>query len=186
MTFDLLTWVHSQGMLLGLFPVLPTIQFLISCSMKKAKGEGLVHFITWITSVSTLGRQRYVWGGGVSDWRMNLMHACQEQYVFLFYESLKLQRMGLKQQGKASSSFFQSGTPAHLCLPKVDTDVIHLIKWTRPSIPLRICTLQLIKNWCFALLCTLHLHCVGTDQHFDIHYFILPWCRYRCLVLNQK
>ena len=31
---------------------LPTVQFLIACSMRKRRGGGLVHFIMWMTSVS--------------------------------------------------------------------------------------------------------------------------------------
>ena len=55
-------------LLLALFLVLPTLQFSITLLYVKTEGECLVCFITWMTSMSTLGRQR----GGVPDWKNKL------------------------------------------------------------------------------------------------------------------
>ena len=51
----LASWRH----VLALFPGLPTIQFLITCKYAKMEGKGLIHFISWLTSISVyLSRQR--------------------------------------------------------------------------------------------------------------------------------
>ena len=62
--------IMPQYLYLALFPGLPTIQSLIACSVQKTEGGGLVHFIMWMASVSTLGRQRR--GRRVPDQRTSL------------------------------------------------------------------------------------------------------------------
>ena len=87
---------NKGAVTIALFPGLPTVQFLITCSMQK-RGEGLVRFITWMTSVFYLGRQR---GGGVLDLK-NAFRAC-----VLCFEPGAV-RFSLCERSKLLSSFFR-------------------------------------------------------------------------------
>ena len=104
--------VH-RSVFLASFPALPTVQLV---AYKKTKGGGLVHFIMWMTYLP--GRQR---GGRVPN-QKNTFHTrilCfePEAVCFSLCKHLKLKRLGQRLQNKASSLFFQSGTPPPLCLP---------------------------------------------------------------------
>ena len=107
------TDAHSS--VLASFPGLPIIQFwwLAVC---KTEGEALVHFITWMTSVSTC-RQRW---GGVPDRKDafcgRILRFEPRTVRFLLCERSKLQCLGQKLQDQASSLFFRRGTPPPLFL----------------------------------------------------------------------
>ena len=64
-----------------------------------------------------------------------------EAVCFSLHEHSKLQHLGQKLQDKASSS-----PQARSFLRLVDTDVIHVIKYTK-VFPFRFCILQVIINW---------------------------------------
>ena len=74
--------------------------------------------------------------GGVLIERMDFVHVFfvlkQERYVFRLVNIQNSSTWG-RNYKKASSSFFQWGIPSPPLFTKVDTDVIHVIKWTRPS-----------------------------------------------------
>ena len=77
----------------------------------KTEGEGLVHFIMWMTSVPTyivhVGRQR---GGGVPYWK-NEVEACSWPKRWRFERSLyeKCTAPGLKRITRAWNAFFLPG-----------------------------------------------------------------------------
>ena len=85
------------------FPGLPTVQFLITCSMQNRGGRsGLFYYVDDVSVY--LGRQK---GGGVTDRKYTfctrVLHFELEAVHFSFHEHLKLQRLGQKLQEKASS-----------------------------------------------------------------------------------
>ena len=96
----------------------------------KTEGEGLGTFYH-VKDISVyLGKPR---GGAVLD-QKSTFHACVVRFEpgtvhFLLLKCSQLQCLKQKLQEKASSLLFQLGTPP----PSVDTDIIHMIKWTRPS-----------------------------------------------------
>ena len=112
----------------------------------KMEGEGLVTFITWMTSVSTY-RQR---GEVVPDWkdafRARILHCEPRAVCFSLGESSKLQHLEQKAQEKGSSLFFRLETPP-------PTSSVYLCRHWHHShgkmdqAPSMFCILQAIKNW---------------------------------------
>ena len=101
---------------LALFLGLPTIQFLIACSMQKQKGKAWsILSLKWCPVVSTKVDGG---GGGGSPNRKDAFRACILRFFelgavhFSLSKCLKLQCLGQKPQEKASSSFFQLETPS--------------------------------------------------------------------------
>ena len=91
-----------------------------------------------------LGRQRE----GRVPHRKNELQAlscsfCPNCLSFKRSQSEKCTPPGSKRRRRMRNVFFRLGTPPH---PLVDTDVVHTIKWTRPSSSV-FCILQAIKNW---------------------------------------
>ena len=125
------------------FPGLPPPSRFWSLAVCKNGGEGLVHFIMWMTSVPTyivhVGRQR---GGGVPYWK-NEVEACSWpkpwRFERLLYE--KCTAPGLKRITRAWNAFFLPG--------KTLPPSVYLGRYYQ-AFPLRFfffCILQAIKNW---------------------------------------
>ena len=77
--------LHSYANL-ALFPGLPTVYCLITCSMQKTEWEGLVHVIMWMTSVSTSVFWWWVW--------LNLISRPSHYSVFDHSYHAKTERKG--------------------------------------------------------------------------------------------
>ena len=97
------------------FPGLPTIQFLITCSMQKRRGKAW----SWMSSVSTEG-----------SWSKECFLRIRSSFwtkssVFFCLANVQYFSGWDRNYKKRSHSF----NPPSFCLPR-DTDVIHMIKWT--------------------------------------------------------
>ena len=110
----------------------------------KTEGENLVHFITWITSVSSKVDK------GVSDWK-NAFCAhglCFEPVAFSLRGTFETSALGAETTRWVSSSFILWGTPPPLCLPR----------WTHwryscdkmdQAFPFCFCILKVVKTGCW-------------------------------------
>ena len=121
---------------------LPTVQFLITCSICSNRG-GRPAFYHVIDVNINVGRQR----GGGSPINILCTRFPLEQGRFLGFWTLKLQCLGQKLQEKASSLFFQLGTPSPSVyldrhwrhsrdrigpgLPPVRFCKLHMYKWSK-------------------------------------------------------
>ena len=102
----------------------------------KMKGEGLVYFITWMTS----GRQREE---GVPD-RKNAFRTCVLHFElgaahFCFANIWNFSLGGRNYKVRPQACSFDGGPLPPL--PRLDTDIFHMINWAR-----HLCILQAIKN----------------------------------------
>ena len=116
-------WTVESPRNVASFPRLPTIQFLIACSM-----------------------QRNTFRARILHFELGAVHLSLRKC----FESPALGGRNYKIRPQAHS-FDRGPLPPPLCqlsIPVylVDTDVIQVIKWTRPS-RLRFCILQVIKIW---------------------------------------
>ena len=93
-------YFQEQG--IASFPGLPTIQFLIACSMQKWRGRPCIFY--YVNDISVyLGRQSGG-GGGVPHCILRTRFCFEPEVVrFSLHERLKPQRLGQKLQDKASS-----------------------------------------------------------------------------------
>ena len=112
---------------LASFPGLPTVKFLITCSMQNQRGEAGPFYYVNDVSVD-LGRQR---GGGVLiGLFLEFLSQALEFQIFTKTKNIPLlvqDREHMHNQGPLPSSVY---------IPRyIDIDVIHIIKWTRPNSP---------------------------------------------------
>ena len=87
----------------------------------KMEGQDLVHFITWMTSVSTQVD---------TDIIHVMKYTCTFPLCFCIMQAIKNWTVG--SPGNEVNKPDERLQCVVECLPRVDTDVIHVIKWTRP------------------------------------------------------
>ena len=104
--------------------------FFIACSRSMQKQRGKAQSILSCEDIS--GRQRW---GGVSDQKNAFAHAFfilnQQQYLFCFVNVQHSNAWGRNKKIRPQACSF-NGRPSP---PHLPTIVIHMIKWTRPSLP---------------------------------------------------
>ena len=106
----------------------PTVRFC------QNRGKGRVYFIGWMTPVYT-SRQ---WWGGVPNWKNGLeafsCDFCSRCWSFWIFAKWKMHWSWFKTMNACAKYILSIGDPSPLQLSTlVDTDVIHVIKWIRPS-----------------------------------------------------
>ena len=135
-----------HGSIVALFPGLPTIHFLITCSMQKRKGKA------W-SVLSRKWRQCRQKEEGSPMERTHFVHI----FFILNQEWCHFRLVNLRNsiaRGKNYKKRLQApsldGGPLPPLSTKVDTDIIWVIKWTRPSpsiFVIKNCIVVLLMNF---------------------------------------
>ena len=155
---------------IALFPGLPTVHFLIACSMQK-NGPGPFYHVNDVRVY--LGRQRR---GGVPNQKNTFVHVF---FVFRFANVRKSSTWGRNYKIRPQARLFGGGSLPH----SVDTDVTHVIKWTRtPSSIFAYCKRS--KNWTegrpgnetIVIICTGCLRCLCIMlENLPVSGFRIQW-----------
>ena len=123
------SYYSCQGAGLSLVPRPSHCQVFKCLEYAKMEGESLVHFITWMRSVSTEG------GGGAGSPNEG---TSLRPLLVVFISSTgvlnvcKVKSVPLLVQNEERLWVMHPPTPPPSAY-QVDTDIIHVIKWTRPS-----------------------------------------------------
>ena len=130
---------HRRSLVwLASFPGLPTVQFLIACSMQKQRGKAWYHLSReWR---QCLHRQR---GGGVTD-RKDAFRTCVlrfEPRAVCFLHRKRFSAWARNYKIRPLACSFDGDPPPPPPLWHHSRD-----KWYQ-AFPLRFCILQAIKNW---------------------------------------